>query len=196
MEERFFSYNMRKRKVYKMNKGVKRIASLFLAVVMFVSTMVVTTSAANVTAADVGALLDSYTAGSGTFTLTEDSRIFVVSETEPTGDLLQTAQLIHRQFRDEFSEIGEDDFVWGDVSLAETGDIVLKLDTASDTGADGYKLEVNETTATVTAEDTDGLIYGANTLMKCFRAVGGKSVSGFSANDTPDLTELSFFSNS
>ena len=46
-----------------MNKGVKRIASLFLAVVMLFSTMVVTTSAADVE--NVGALLDSYEKAAG-----------------------------------------------------------------------------------------------------------------------------------
>lgn len=169
-----------------MNKGVKRIASLFLAVVMLVSTMVVTTSAASV--ANVGALLDSYTAGSGTFTVTTSSRIYVVSDTEPTGDLLQTAQLIQREMRAEFSGCFRE-LVWGPADWAKTGDVVLVLDTTSGTGADGYKLNVTGTTATVTAADVDGLIYGVNTLMKCFRVVGGNSVSGFSANDTPDTKE-------
>lgn len=169
-----------------MNKGVKRIASLFLAVVMLVSTMVVTTSAADVE--NVGALLDSYTAGSGTFTVTEDSRIYVVGASAPTGDLLQTAQLIQREMRAQFGGcFGE--MVWGDADWALTGDVVLVLDADSGTGADGYKLNVTGTTATVTAADTDGLIYGANTLMKCFRAVGGNAISGFTAADTPDTAE-------
>ena len=173
-----------------MNKGVKRIASLFLAVVMLFSTMVVTTSAANVEVRDVGALLDEFTLkeDSGTFTVTTSSRIYVVGASAPTGNLLQTAQLIQREMRAEFSGCFRE-LVWGPADWAKTGDVVLVLDTTSGTGADGYKLNVTGTTATVTAADTDGLIYGANTLMKCFRAVGGNSVSGFSANDTPDTKE-------
>ncbi|MBQ3179545.1 MAG: family 20 glycosylhydrolase [Clostridia bacterium] len=175
-----------------MNKGVKRIASLFLAVVMLFSTMVVTTSAATV--ANVGALLDSYAAGSGTFTVTTSSRIYVVGASAPTGDLLQTAQLIQREMRAEFEKKNEgktyfENMVWGPAEWALTGDVVLVLDADSGTGADGYKLDVTGTTATVTAADVDGLIYGVNTLMKCFRAVGGNSVSGFSAYDTPDTKE-------
>ena len=138
--------------------------------------------------ADVGSLWDGFTSGTGNFTVTSDSRVFVVAAKEPTGDLLQTAQLIHSQMKDEF-DLADMKFVWGAASEAKQGDIVLVLDTASGIGADGYKLNVTSTTATVTAADTDGLIYGANNLMKCFRAVGSNSISCFSGNDTPDTKE-------
>ena len=170
-----------------MKKTLTKILAFVLTLTMIVSLMVV--PASGVTVAQVGALWDGYTAGSGTFTVTSSSRVFVVGTSAPTGDLLQTAQLIQRELKAEFGESYFAEMVWGDAKVAMPGDIVLNLDTASGTGADGYKLNVTGTTATVTAADTDGLIYGANNLMKCFRAVGGNSISGFTGNDTPDTKE-------
>lgn len=171
-----------------MKNSAKKIFSLFLALVLLLS-VIPAKNASAATVANVGALWDGYTAGSGTFTVTADSRLYVAGTSAPTGDLLKTAQLIQRELRAEFGEDYFDDLVWGPAEWAKTGDIVLALDTASGIGADGYKLNVNCTTATVTAADTDGLIYGANNLMKCFRAVGSNSISGFSGYDSPDTKE-------
>ena len=166
-----------------------RILPAFLALMLMLALLVQPISVSALTVANVGALWDGFTSGSGTFTVTPNSRVYVVSETAPTGNLLQTVQLIQRELRAHFGEDYFKELVWGDAEWAAPGDIVLNLDSASGTGADGYKLDVNATTATVTAADTDGLIYGANNLIKCFRAVGGNSISGFSGNDTPDTKE-------
>lgn len=178
-----------------MNKYVKKIVALFSAAVLTFGTAGATfaeTSETSVSAPDeVGALLDGYsvTSGTGTFTLTGDSRVFVVSEEKPTGEYLQTASLIQRQFATKYSDVSNFEFVYGGISLAETGDIILYLDTTDTTlGADGYSLDVGSS-AKITARDCDGLIYGANMLMKCFNAVGGTSLSGFSATDTPDTKQ-------
>lgn len=171
-----------------MKKNVIRIICALLAAVLVLGMI----PALNVSAAtenSVGALWDGFASGTGTFTVTEFSRLFVVGTSAPAGRMLETAQLIQRQLRAQFGENCFDQLVWGDKKFAKAGDIVLVLDSASGTGADGYKLDVNETTATVTAADTDGLLYGANSLMKCFRAVDGNSISGFSGYDTPDTRE-------
>lgn len=170
-----------------MNNTTKKILSVLFAIVLLVSAFPVMRASA-ATVANVGALWDGFTAGSGTFTVTSSSRVFVVGSSAPTGDLLQTAQLIQRELKAQFSDYALE-MVWGDESWATTGDIVLKLDSSSGTGTDGYKLAVDAATATITAADTDGLIYGANSLIKCFRAVGGNSISGFSGNDSPDTAE-------
>lgn len=170
-----------------------RILPAFLALMLMLALLVQPISVSAETTVDsLGALWDGFTSGSGTFTVTTNSRVYVVSEAAPTGNLLQTVQLIQRELGAHFAQFGEayfEELVWGDAEWAATGDIVLKLDSASGTGADGYKLNVTGTTATVTAADTDGLIYGANNLIKCFRAVGGSSISGFSGYDTPDTKE-------
>ncbi len=166
-----------------MNKGVMRIASLFMVVVMLISTMVISVAAATVD--NVGALLDSYTKGSGTFVIAEDSRIYVVSDSAPSGDLLQTAQLIQREYRARYSGY-EFKMVWGTEAYIWPGDIVLNLDAESGTGEDGYKLNVADA-AKVTAQDTDGLIYGSNMLLKMLNT--GTTLNGFTAADAPDTKE-------
>jgi len=168
-----------------------RILPAFLALMLMLALLVqpIFGSDSEYSAEPVGKLWDDFTSGEGTFIVTENSRVYVVSEAAPTGNLLQTVQLIQRELRAQFGEAYFKELVWGDAEWAATGDIVLKLDATSGTGADGYKLNVTGTTATVTAADTDGLIYGANNLIKCFRAVGGNSISGFSGNDTPDTKE-------
>ena len=169
---------------------MKRLIAFCLTVVM-VAGSAITTNAAGESQANLGALADSYAAGSGTFTLTEDSRIFVAAEAAPSGDLLQTAQLINRQFSEEFPSATEAlDLVWGNAVSAKAGDVVLNLSTAArdNIAAEGYKLEVTDK-AVVTASDVDGLLYGANMLQKYFDVAGGLTLSGFTAADTPDTKE-------
>ena len=167
-----------------------KTATAFVLILALVCALIPAVPASAVGIEQVGSLWDSYTGGTGTFTVTGSSRLFVAGDSAPQGELLQTAQLLQRQLQAEFEDEGAfADLVWGGISLAKAGDIVLVLDTDSGTGADGYKLDVTGTTATVTAADTDGLIYGTNNLMKCFRAVGGKSISCFSGKDTPDTAE-------
>lgn len=168
----------------------KRFRRFFAAVLAFA---IVVTIAANVSADDTGSLgklLDSYQAQNGTsFTLGDSSRFYIVSETEPTGSLLQTVQLVQRQFAADGKPSAEVlPIVWGPAEWAKDGDIVVHLNTNSGIGADGYQLDVS-TTAKVTASDVDGLLYGLNMLHKYFRNAGSNTLSGFTAADTPDTKE-------
>lgn len=134
-----------------------------------------------------GALLDSYTAGTGTFELTENSRMFVVSDTEPTGDLLQTVQLVNRQFAAKgYPSQTPLAILWGKEEQAKAGDIIIKAD--SQIASEGYGLNVTDR-AVVTYGDTDGLLYGVNSLMKFFILDGDMTLSGFMAADAPDTKE-------
>ena len=168
----------------------KRFRRFFAAVLAFA---IVVTIAANVSAAadtsSLGSLLDSYKTQKGTFTLGSSSRFYIVSDTEPSGSLLQTVQLVQRQFAaDKRPSETVLPIVWGPVDWAKTGDIVVYLNTGSNIGADGYQLDVSAT-AKVTASDTDGLLYGLNMLHKYFRTAGSNTLSGFTAADTPDTKE-------
>lgn len=131
-----------------------------------------------------GRLTDTFLALPGSFSLREDSRILVVSETEPTGALLQTARRIRQQFAADVPDAPS--LVWGPVSCAAEGDIVLLTDPS--VGADGYVLDVSGT-AVITGGDTDGLLYGADMLLKCFRAAGETVLSGFRLSDVPDTAQ-------
>ena len=161
--------------------------AVVLAVLIMVNLMVPVFA---VDTSSLGSLLDSFDAKSGTsFTLRDSSRFYIVSDTEPSGSLLQTVQLVQRQFAADKKPSAEVlPIVWGPADWAKTGDIVVYLNTGSNIGADGYQLDVSAT-AKVTASDTDGLLYGLNMLHKYFRNANSNTLSGFTAADTPDTKE-------
>ncbi|MBE6614732.1 MAG: hypothetical protein E7631_05425 [Ruminococcaceae bacterium] len=170
-----------------MNKYVKKIASLFLTVSVLLSSLALGVAADSDEVSTLGKLLDSYETQSGTFTFSKESRIFVVGDAEPEGNLLQTAQLIQRQFAADLGLTEAQKLIWGPENYAKAGDIVLKIDSTA--GTDGYILNVTDK-AVISGGDNDGLIYGANMLMKFFDANDGvTSLSGFTAADTPDTKE-------
>lgn len=171
-----------------MKKIMKKIIALALVLVIL-SGLVVPVSAAGVSTEEAGRLLDSFTANGDTFTLSADSRIFVVSDSAPRGDLLETVQLVQRQFAAAGRPgIAVMPIVWGPESYAWEGDIIAKLDSSTDIDADGYELDIT-TKAKVTASDTDGLLYGLNMLLKHMEYAGSNSICGFSAKDEPDTIE-------
>ena len=77
--------------------------------------------------ANVTKTFDSYTAGSGSFTLTTDARIFVVSNEEPTGMLRSTLQLASSRLAAQGVPSGAAlDIVYGAESRVRTGDLVVR----------------------------------------------------------------------
>lgn len=169
-----------------MKKRVMSAFAVVLAVLIMVNLMVPVFA---VDTSSLGSLLDSYQTQNGTFTLNDSSRFYIVSDTEPAGSLLQTVQLVQRQFAaDSRPSKKVLPIVWGPADWAKAGDIVVHLNTGSGIGAEGYKLDVS-TTAKVTASDVDGLLYGLNMLHKYFRTAGSNTLSGFTAADTPDTKE-------
>lgn len=139
--------------------------------------------------AELGALADSFTANSQSFTLSTASRFFVVADSEPSGDLLQTVQLVQRQFAADSRPSSTPMVIaWGPESWIADGDIVIRLDNACGIASEGYKLEVT-TTATVTASHVDGLLYGVNALHKHLRNAGSNTIQGFTAQDEPDTKQ-------
>lgn len=171
-----------------MKKITMRIIA-FALVLASLCAFAVPASAAGVSTEDAGVLLDSFTANGETFTLTTASRIFVISSSAPSGDLLKTVQLVQQQFaaagRPSSSVMsivyGPEEYVW-------EGDIVVELDASSGIAADGYELDIT-TSAKVTASDTDGLLYGLNMLLKHMNYADSNSICGFTAKDEPDTVE-------
>ena len=168
-----------------MSKSIRSTIAMILTLVLVIGLIPAFPVSAAADTSPMGEVLDSYNSNSSTFTLTDTGRVFVVAETEPAGDLLQTVQLIHRQFTADGYKL---ELVWGPESWIAEGDIVIRLDAASGIGADGYELNVT-TTAEVTASDVDGLIYGANMILKHLRYAGSNSITGFTAADTPDTVQ-------
>lgn len=122
-------------------------------------------------------------AATDAFTLTEESRIFVVSHMEPGAVLLQTAQLLQRQFAADGMELS---LVWGEARWIKDGDIVLTMDCGIP--EEGYVLEINSV-ARITASDCDGLLYGGNALQKRLRTENYGTLPGFTAESAPDTRQ-------
>lgn len=169
----------------KAMKGAISFALIFAILWGFV----VPVSAAGTDTAKARNLLDSFNANGETFTLTTASRIFVVGDSAPAGDLLQTVQLAQQQFaaagRPSSSVLP---IVYGPESYAWDGDIVVELDSSANIDNEGYQLDI-ATTAKVTASHVDGLLYGLNMLLKHMNYARSNIICGFTAMDEPDTIE-------
>lgn len=134
-------------------------------------------------------LTDFWNVSADTFVLTGQSRLFVIADAEPDGNLLQTVQLLQRQFAaDGLPSSDPMPLVWGQERWAAKGDIVIDLNVSSKIGAEGYRLEVTDQ-AKVIASDVDGLLYGGNHLLKLLRIADSHSLQGFICEDIPDTAQ-------
>lgn len=157
----------------------------FLLAIAILFNMAMPASAA--TTSEFGKLLDSYSADSGKFTLSETSRFYIVADEEPVSDLLETVQLAEREYA--AAEKPNSDplaIAWGPGEYTKSGDIVVKLD--STLAAEAYRLNVSDI-AIVSAADCNGLLYGFRALLKNLRSKGGNSLEAFTAEDVPDTKE-------
>ncbi len=167
-----------------MKNRLSRLLALALSLLLFSSYLTPSAAAAEVSTNSLGALVDSFTPNDSVFTLTDSSRLFVVSDAAPSGELLQTAQLIQQQL----SAAGYDlEFVWGREDYAAAGDVLLQIASNALLGDEGYRLYVTDR-AVISAAHVDGLIYGSNMLLKHIRN-GGTSIKGFTAQDVPDTKQ-------
>ena len=125
----------------------KRITALLLCMAMLLSLvpMVGAEEAAPVAEAvsnnaSIQLLTDSYKAGSGSFTLTADSRFYFVSDAEPNETTKELLQFISQQFAlDKLPSAQTLPIRYGEEKYAQTGDVILKLDMAAAGGvAEGY----------------------------------------------------------
>lgn len=170
-----------------MYKSFIRRISCLLICLLFMGFCLPRAAAAGESTADLGALYDSFVPNDQVFTLTDSSRIYVISASEPTGDPLLTAQLIQQQF----AALGYPmEIVWGPLDYVLPGDVCLSIVTMAALGMEGYELVVTDK-AVISATTTDGLIYGSNTLIKHIKHIrnGGDSIQGFTAIDVPDTKQ-------
>ena len=147
-------------------------------------------------------LYDTFTPNTAVnFALKDTSKIYVVVSSEsdePAADVLQTAQLVQRQFAADGYDL---DVVWGLAEYAEDGDILVDVNSGYFAGIanydEAYKLEVIDTdfgageitVARIRTRNSDGMLYGLNTLQKHFRAAGTNAIKGLTIVDAPDTKE-------
>lgn len=167
-----------------MRKKLIRLISITLIGLLIVGFRAPVASAAGESTSNLGALCDSFVPNDSVFALTNSGRLYIVADSEPTGELLQTAQLIQQQLAAEGYEMA---IVWGPSDWTQTGDIRLCITDRSVLGTEGYELSVTDI-ASISATTTDGLIYGSNMLLKHIRN-GGATIQGFTAVDVPDTKQ-------
>lgn len=160
-----------------------RKMAVFLAFALLLPCIPATGHAAEAATAP-GRIYDCFDTNSRAFQITDRSRMYVVADTEPVEALLQTAQLVQRQFAADGMTL---QLVWGEERWIENGDIVLKVDSACGIAPEGFALNVTEI-ARITASDCDGLLYGSYDLLKHLRTADG-SLSGFTAKNEPDTRQ-------
>lgn len=176
-----------------MKNMIKRTTALLLLVALLVTFLPFRADAAVSTDTALTKLTDSYNPGTGNFTLSAQSRIFVVSEaaTGVPADWKQTAELISSEFNTQFS--GKNlplPLVYGSAVRVRTGDIILNVDAGADLAdEEGYILEITTDNCTVTAKDVDGLLYGAFMLLRHFSVYGGTTIPACTVQDEPDTKE-------
>lgn len=177
-----------------MKDMIKRMTALLLLVALLVTVLPLRADAADSTDTALTKLTDEYNPGTGSFTLSEQSRIFLVSDaaTGAPADWKQTAELISSEFNTQFKSTGFPlPLVYGSANRVRTGDIILVVgsDSASTLAAEGYTLSITTDNCTVTAKDVDGLLYGAFMLLRHFSVYGGTTIPACTVKDEPDTKE-------
>ena len=175
-----------------MKNMIKRTTALLLLVALLVTFLPFRADAAVSTDTALTKLTDSYNPGTGSFTLSAQSRIFVVPvATGVSEELQQTAELISSEFNTQFSGKGFSlPLVYGSADRVRSGDIILNVDAGADlTDEEGYILEITTDNCTVTAKDVDGLLYGAFMLLRHFSVYGGTTIPACTVKDEPDTKE-------
>ncbi len=180
-----------------MKESARRV--LQKAVILVLLAALLTAAALPAAAADanVTKTFDDYSAGSGSFTIATTARIFVVSDTEPTGMLRSTLLLASSRFAAQgVSGTEPYDIVFGSESRIRSGDIVVRKDTSL--GNEQYRLVVDSNNATIyyTPGDTSSFYGGEgnhNSLLYGFyalqRLTTGNRVDACTVTDQPDTRE-------
>lgn len=134
------------------------------------------------------------TPGSGTFTLTTDSRFFIAADSDPSKT---DAGLFVQTVSSEFAAKGIPSanvmpIVYGNKVQAKTGDIIIIPDSMNVDKAQGYRLTVDAKNITVEAKDAAGVLNGLHTVLQSM-VRGGTALNACTVNDWPDVAERSVY---
>ncbi len=142
------------------------------------------------------------------FTLSEDSRFYIVSDEMPGDDLLETVSLMDSEFAAYGLPSGQVlPIVYGAEDFVKEGDIVIRLTEQSEMSHliekrlggtadidESYTLETGDSVM-VTSSGTDGIYYGLLTLLeialseRTAAAADGIVIPGMVITDGPDIAE-------
>lgn len=180
-------------------KLTKRLTALLLSALTVVSALPFLGWGMRVRAAE-GADIASVpavretTPGSGTFTLTNDSRFFIAADSDPSKT---DAGLFVQTVSSEFAAKGIPSanvmpIVYGNKAQAKTGDIIIIPDSRNVDKAQGYRLTVDAKNITVEAKDAAGVLNGLHTVLQSM-VRGGTALNACTVNDWPDVAERSVY---
>lgn len=180
-------------------KLTKRLTALLLSALTVVSALPFLGWGMRVRAAE-GADIASVpavretTPGSGTFTLTTDSRFFIAADSDPSKT---DAGLFVQTVSSEFAAKGIPSanvmpIVYGNKAQAKTGDIIIIPDSRNVDKAQGYRLTVDAKNITVEAKDAAGVLNGLHTVLQSM-VRGGNALNACTVNDWPDVAERSVY---
>ena len=169
-----------------MCKTFTRLISVLLICLLFAGFCAPSVSAEEVeSSAALGVLWDEFAPNDQVFRLTLDSRIYIVSESEPSAELVELAQLIQYQYDSVSYGIS---IVWGPLEWAKAGDICLNTVSDSSLGTEGFKLDITSK-AIISANTIEGMLYGSNAFLKHLLSISGATIEGFTAKDVPDTKQ-------
>lgn len=161
---------------------MKKYLSLLLCVALLLTVL------PSRAAAVAETLTEPYTAGEGEFNLTEEARLFLLTEETPSEAVLQALRLICA----EFSAAGKPTeaplpIVWGEAQYARETDVILAL--SEDYEKEAYSVSVTPRQALICASDATGLLYGARMVLKTLIAEEGTSLPACTYAFAPDTKE-------
>lgn len=180
-------------------KLTKRLTALLLSALTVVSALpflgwgMTVRAAEGADIASVPAVRET-TPGSGTFTLTTDSRFFIAADSDPSKtDVGLFVQTVSSEFASK--KIPSEtvmSIVYGNKAQAKTGDIIIIPDSKNVDKAQGYRLTVDAKNITVEAKDAAGVLNGLHTVLQSM-VRGGTALNACTVNDWPDVAERSVY---
>lgn len=176
----------------KSNHAVRRIFTSVLACSLALPSMLQFTKANEINKNYSLPTVKHYSPKDGSFQITENSRIYLVSEFMPNMDIVKTLQLVSSEMAAQ--GIGGTkplDIVYGASSRIQVGDIVVKFANVVQDGADAnqaYEMDVTSENLIITVESSTGLKYAMNTLMQNQGVMFNGTIA-----DYPDVVERSLY---
>lgn len=162
----------------------RRITALLLCIVLALSSV----SAVFAEEGDITLTFDGFSREEGSFLLSSEARFFVITTQEPDADMGETMQLISTEFA-AAGKPGKEPMplCWGEASSLADGDILLGISDKLSPSA--YEIRITEKNIGISAGDTDGLLYGANALLRMLLADKSGVLPCCVITDTPDTAQ-------
>ena len=137
---------------------------------------------------DIALTVDRYSEEEGSFALCPEARFFVITTQKPDDALTETLQLISSEFA-AAGKPGKEPLplCWGEAERVDAGDLIFGF--SDKLAPQAYEIRVTEENAFVTAADTDGLLYGARTLLRLLLTDSSNSIACCVIADTPDTEQ-------